>query len=87
MTLGGLRKLLATYDHLPDDTLVALQKDAEGNGYSPLEDVMYAVYVHDSTWYGDVYPSSEEIATREDLSEEDEAPDEAVPCIVLWPVN
>ena len=35
---------------------VVLQKDSEGNGYSPLAGAdPEAVYIPDSTWSGDVY--------------------------------
>lgn len=41
---------------LPPGAEVILQKDAEGNGYSPLHDVDgNAIYVPDTTWSGDVY--------------------------------
>ena len=39
----------------PDVELIC-QKDAEGNGYSPLEGVDFnIVYVPETTWYGTVY--------------------------------
>ncbi len=37
MTLAELRAALAKLDHLPDETKVILAKDAEGNGFSPLD--------------------------------------------------
>ena len=65
-----------------------LQKDAEGNGYSPLYGVdSEAVYVPESTWSGDVYrPTwSAEEAGRTD---EEWAGITALPrCVVLYPVN
>lgn len=60
------------------DAIVILQKDAEGDGYSPLRDdndpAVVDAYVAETTWYGEVYSA-------------DEAPGNAVPCIVLVPVN
>jgi hypothetical protein len=42
----------------PDVELI-LQKDAEGNGYSPLRGVDFdVVYVPDNTWSGTVYDTS-----------------------------
>ena len=39
----------------PDVELI-MQKDSEGNGYSPLSDIEFdVVYVPDSTWSGEVY--------------------------------
>jgi len=53
MTVKELKEAIA---NLPDEMEVVLQKDSEGNGYSPLSDVdPDAVYVPDSTWSGDVY--------------------------------
>lgn len=56
MTVQELRDALKD---LPDDMQVILQKDGEGNGYSPLAAVdADAIYVADSTWSGDVYSTS-----------------------------
>lgn len=39
----------------PDVELI-MQKDSEGNGYSPLSDIEFdVVYVPDSTWSGEAY--------------------------------
>lgn len=62
------------------DAIVILQKDAEGNGYSPLRDfasndpAIVDRYFADSTWSGEVYPA-------------DDAPEGGVPCITLVPIN
>lgn len=67
---------------------IILQKDAEGNGYSPLEGVdADAVYVPASTWSGDVY--SMEWSAEDACMDNDEW--EAIKakprCVVLFPVN
>lgn len=42
----------------PDVELI-MQKDAEGNGYSPLSGIDFdVVYVPESTWSGEVYSKS-----------------------------
>lgn len=42
--------------NLPDEMEVILQKDAEGNGYSPLRGAdPDAVYIPETTYYGEVY--------------------------------
>ena len=42
----------------PDVELI-MQKDAEGNGYSPLSGIEFdVVYVADNTWSGEVYSKS-----------------------------
>ena len=51
-----VKELKVELQNLPDDMEVILQKDSEGNGYSPLAGAdAEAVYVPDSTWSGDVY--------------------------------
>jgi hypothetical protein len=54
MTVGELRREL---DNLDPELLVVLQKDSEGNGYSPLSDFEVLNYVPETTWYGEIrYP-------------------------------
>lgn len=48
-----LRDLLAAHD---DDDLVIIQKDSEGNDFSPLRDVWDGSYIPDTTWSGGGYP-------------------------------
>lgn len=57
---------------------VILQKDAEGNGYSPLSDASDdAVYVEESTWSGELYDHQD--AGLEGIEGED--------VVVLYPIN
>ena len=87
-TVGELLDYLATQ---PRDRKVILQKDAEGNGYSPLADADESMYAAECTWAGDVYPTPEQltelIAGGSGWSEDDAAPDDAERVIVLGPVN
>lgn len=54
----------------PDCELI-MQKDAEGNGYSPLSGVeMDVVYIPDTTYSGEVY--SKEYTADDNCMEEDE---------------
>ena len=51
-----VKELKEEIENLPDDMEVILQKDSEGNGYSPLYTTdADAVYIPDSTWSGNVY--------------------------------
>ena len=45
------------------DRIVVLQKDAEGNGFSPLYSYWLGSYVAETTWYGEMW--------LEELTEED----------------
>lgn len=90
MTVKDLRVAL---DGFADDLLVVLQKDAEGNGYSPLSNAGEAMYVAETTWHGEAYPTPEELAVLVanpgsgwDASQ-DGAPGGAVRVLVLGPVN
>lgn len=85
MKVKRLIELLSTFD---PDSVVILQKDAEGNGYSPLEGADHeAVYVPDSTWSGIAYSTNE---TADDACmDEDEWKKHMKKkrCVVLFPVN
>ena len=89
MNLSELREFLAAHKHLPGATIVVLQKDAEGNDFSPLENGYEARYVTgEHPWFGDVYPTSEEAETIQDFEEQwGEVPEDAVRAVVLRPVN
>lgn len=85
MKVKALMKLLESFD---PESQVILQKDAEGNGYSPLAGADHdAVYVAETTWSGDVYSTG---WTADDACME---PDEFKKlmkrkrCVVLFPVN
>jgi len=84
-TVGDLLGYLADE---PRDRRIVLASDAEGNRHSPLAGAWGAMYVPDSTWSGDVYPTEEEIEADPRLDEdEDGAPEGAERVIVLGPVN
>ncbi len=53
MTVKELKEAIA---NLPDDMQVIVQKDSEGNGYSPLAGAdPEAIYIPDSTYSGTAY--------------------------------
>lgn len=84
-----VRDLIALLSPMDPNRIVVLQKDAEGNGYSPLRDGGAddnAVYVADTTWSGDVriQTLTPELVVA-GFGEEDTG--SGVPCVVLVPVN
>jgi hypothetical protein len=81
-TVGELMNYLATQ---PPDRKIVLQKDAEGNGYSPLTRAREGMYAADSTWSGELYQTPEVIAAEP--GEWSDAPDDAERVIVFVPVN
>jgi hypothetical protein len=80
ITVAQLREHLS---ELPDDMPVILQRDAEGNGYSPLSQVERAVYAAESPWAGECY----EEPSPGDIETEDSPPEDAVKVVVLVPMN
>ena len=83
-----VKELKEEIKNLPDDMEVVLQKDAEGNGYSPLSGAdPDAVYIPETTWSGDVY-SMGWSADDACMEEEEWAELKTMPrALVLHPVN
>lgn len=84
MTVKELREALAG---LPDDMPVILQKDAEGNGFSPLDGASgdNNSYEAESTWSGRVgFTRLTKQARAKGFTMDDVV--DGVPCVVLWPV-
>jgi hypothetical protein len=73
MTVGQLRAELTQH---PDDMIVVLAKDGEGNAHSPLSGTERLVYVPESNWAGEVC----------DLEDDGVWPDGRI-VLVLGPVN
>ncbi len=83
-----VRELIAQLQQCDPDMDVIMSEDEEGNGYSPLCEITEGMYSADSTWSGERYATPEEIAARDDMTEEDDgAPDGAVRAVFLWPTN
>lgn len=73
MKVGDLKKYLAEIEN--DDLLVVIQKDSEGNGYSPLCGLdSSCLYNADSTYSGEVYQKDDDDA-------------QGVPVLILYPIN
>ena len=85
MKVKDLKKVI---ENLPSDMEVILQKDAEGNGHSPLDDFMTdAVYEPTCTWAGDIYDTqwtADDACLDEDVWQGILKRDR---CLVLQPVN
>lgn len=84
----NIKELKDAIKDLPDDMEVILQKEAEGNGYSPLYDVdPYCVYIPESTWSGYVYSiywtADDAIMSEEEWDQLKKEPRS----LVLYPVN
>lgn len=76
-----VKELIEQLDELDPEAEVILQKDSEGNGYSPCVGAESCIYIPESTWDGQVY-------NKEDLDKDEEADtSKQVAAVVLWPVN
>jgi hypothetical protein len=68
ITVRDLKKILNTCE---DSDVVILSSDAEGNKYSPFDEIGEGYYHPDSEWEGD-------------FSYEEEG---GISCVVLFPIN
>mgnify|MGYP003441575268 CR=1 FL=1 len=88
ITVGDLIEMLGEMD---PEAVVVMQKDGEGNGYSPLSGVddSNVVYVAESTWSGEVMLAElTEEAEEAGFSADDVYDgDDGEPCVVFYPVN
>lgn len=83
-----VQELIDQLQAVEDKTrIVIMQKDAEGNGYSPLRGADdNAVYTAETTWYGEVrYERLTDELRRRGYDDDDVG--DGVPCLVLFPVN
>lgn len=86
----NVKELKQVIENIPDDVQVILQKDAEGNRFSPLcECDGGCVYVPDSSYSGEVYQCCymEDITDDLEIEEWEEIKNNNKKCLVLIPVN
>jgi len=83
-----VKELIEKLLKLDGDTDIILQKDSEGNGYSPLDGVdSNAVYIKNSDYSGDIYSLQ---WTHDDACmsfEEWNELKKQKKCVVLYPMN
>jgi hypothetical protein len=83
MNVKKLKKLLNNFN---DEDIIILQKDSEGNGYSPLCDIYEGSYEEDTPWSGEVglRELTDELKEK-GYAEEDVA--SGVNAVILCPMN
>lgn len=96
-TIGDLKKMITVAEAagLPDDAVVIIARDSEGNGFSPLADrCSDAIYRAESSYSGELeYWDEDDCADagpdRQTWSEWYLAAqvDGGLRCMVLWPTN
>lgn len=86
----NVKSLIEELSKLDPQAEVILQKDGEGNGYSPLSEVdPDCIYVPESTWAGEVYSTTwtYEEASYDSDKEWKKFKKDNRKCVVLAPVN
>jgi hypothetical protein len=90
MKLGELKEIIKNIPSERDGDEVVLQKDAEGNGYSPLYGVdVDSLYIPDSTWDGVAYHkdwTADEACMDEEEWNETKS-QKQFNAIIFWPTN
>lgn len=79
----NVRQLREALEGMPDNLPVILQRDAAGNGYSPLYTWDDAMYLATTSWSGECY----ETPAPGDDEDDDYPPEGSVPALVLVPMN
>lgn len=89
-----VKELIEELSKMDGEREVILQKDGEGNGYSPLYDLDAGAYVPDTTWSGDVlYEELTDELRRRGYAGEDCIDPGAIPgvdylpAVILCPTN
>ena len=83
-----VKELIEELSKADPEAEAILQKDSEGNGYSPLSGIdLNAVYIPDNTWSGMVYSTTWSAKQASMTKEEWEATMAKPKCVVLSPVN
>lgn len=65
---------------LPQDSVIIMSKDGEGNEFSPLSNYGTGIYVADTTYSGEIY-------NEDEYDEEEDDNRAGVKAVVLWPTN
>jgi hypothetical protein len=78
-----IRELIAELQELPEELDVIVAKDAEGNGYSPLENLSERLYKPDSPYSGSLIDEDQE----DEFDDEEEDEGSVIKSVVLWPTN
>ena len=84
----NVKELKEALENLPDDMEIILQKDSEGNGYSPLSGADdECIYVSHEAWYGNVYATTNSADDNCMGDDEWEELKKKPRCLVLHPMN
>jgi hypothetical protein len=84
-----VKELIELLQTLPQDHIVVMSADGEGNNYSPYADYGLGRYTPETTWYGEFTSWDEDEDDEGEFlnSEPVRLPVEKQNAVVLWPVN
>lgn len=87
MNVGELIERLSAY---PKNTPILLSTDEEGNGFNLLSNVEEHLYDPSEYYTDQIYPTHQQLdeliaVNKYGYTEEDRAPENSVPVLVLWP--
>ena len=86
----NVSQLIEQLQKLEPDRLVILQKDAEGNGYSPLDSLGPCAYIPETSWFGERKLEPHELTDElraQGYDECDIPTGDYTKAVVLQPVN
>jgi hypothetical protein len=84
-----VNELKALIKDFPDEMVIVMSSDGEGNSFSPLSDFSTGTYVPTTTWFGDFHSKPSPKDDLEDIEyyEAMTSDPNAAPALVFWPVN
>ncbi len=83
-----VKELIEELKDMDPERLVVLQKDSEGNGFSPLSGADdNARYVAETTWHGEIKYERLSAEQRIQGYTDSDVTSQGVPACVLFPVN
>lgn len=83
-----VKELIERLQSVDENLIVIIQKDSEGNGYSPLSSIDdECVYEADSTWSGEVGYAKLTLELEQQGYDENDLRPDGIPALILCPVN
>ncbi len=82
-----VKQLIQALQKEDPNRLVVCSRDAEGNGYSPLDQIHRAAYLAETTWSGEVGLEKLTAADRRAGYSQEDVCKGGVPALILVPTN
>lgn len=82
-----VKELIAKLQKVDPNRLVVMSKDGEGNGFSPLCNLVESKYRSDSTWSGEIGLEKLTPSLKKQGYSEEDVMEDGIKALVLWPTN